>query len=360
MLALPNLLPLSAVQTRLEQIFPESFSDRSILVGQMSARAVYVGLYGGFIEDSSRWFRPSTVIRFSEEQAAENTLEARLLWLATCHTAGHKSKGHQWYADNTREPVRDDYIRNRAIPIGIIVKREGVAPTSPAPIYAFSKGFAALFDPSLDGEALEIAVAAWRDKNLDPLVLKRMALSSSGILERDGEMEVRLPNTGQVFRLPTGEASVITKAVCEVLAWRIAEKPIVVHLSMSDVKKRPELEKNAAIVGLTIDPKAELPDVIIADLPRDGGIVLTFIEVVHSDGPITELRRKALLEIALKAEVPASNVRMITAFDDRSVGIFKKRVSELAFDSSVWFRTEPDVLMRLENLPDRRSSVRAD
>jgi hypothetical protein len=355
MLALPDLLAFPEVQARLEQIFPATFSDRSILVGQMSARAVYVGLYGGFVEGNLRWFRPSTVIRFSEEQAADNTIEARVAWLASCHTAGHKAKGQQWYADNTREPVRDDYIRNRAIPIGIIIKREGVAPTSPAPIYAFSSGFAALFDPGLQDDRLEQQISDWRKKNLDPLVLKRMALASSGIFERDGEMEVRLPNTSQVFRLPTGEASVITKAVCEDLAWRIAERPIVVHLSMSDVKKRPELERNASLVGLTIDTKAELPDVIIADLPKEGGIVLNFIEVVHSDGPITELRRRALLEIARQADVPPENVRLITAFEDRNVGIFKKRVSELAFGSSVWFRTEPDVLMHLENLPDRRS-----
>jgi hypothetical protein len=354
MFVLPKLLPLSDVQARLEQIFPASFPDRSILVGQMSARAVFVGLYGGFIEGSTRWFRPSTVIRFTMEQCAEDTYDSRIEWLSTCHAPGHKPKGAQWYADNTREPVRDDYIRNRAIPIGIIKKRAGVATTSPAPIYAFAKGFAALFDPDLEGAALDEAMNVWREKNLDPLVLKRMALSASGVFERDGDMEVRLPNSGQVFRLPIGEASVITKAVCEVLAWRVAERPLVVHLSMSDVKKRPELAKNADKLGLTIDPKAELPDVIIADVPLVGKLVLTFVEVVHSDGPITELRRAALLEIARKAGVPAQNVNLITAFDDRNVSIFKKRVSELANGSSVWFRTEPHMLMRMENLPDRR------
>lgn len=354
MFNLPKLLPLSSVQIRLEQIFPKSFPDRSILVGQMSARAVFVGLYGGFIEGTGRWFRPSTVIRFSEEQCAEDTQAARVAWLSTCHAAGHKARGFQWYADNTREPVRDDYIRNRAIPIGIIVKREGVPTTSPAPIYAFAKGFAALFDPDLEGAALEKAIDFWREVNLDPLVLKRMALVSSGVFERDGDMEVRLPNTGQVLRLPTGEASVITKAVCEELSWRVAERPIVVHLSMSDIKVRPELAKNALKLGLSIDPKSELPDVIIADLPCEGALTLTFVEVVHSDGPITEVRRAALLDIARKAGVPEENVNLITAFDDRNVSIFKKRVSELAYGSCVWFRTEPHMLMRMERFPDRR------
>lgn len=211
-----------------------------------------------------------------------------------------------------------------------------------------------LFDPDLQGAALEIAIDSWRESNLDPHVLKRMALAASGVFEREGDMEVRLPNTGQVFRLPIGEASVITKAVCEVLAWRVAERPVVIHLSMSDVKKRPELAKNAEMLGLSIDPQAALPDVIIADLPKLGKLRLTFIEVVHTDGPITELRRAALLDIARKAGVPSQHVNMITAFEDRSVGIFKKRFSELANQSSVWFRTEPDMLMRMENLPARK------
>lgn len=354
MLALPKLLPLNAVQERLEKIFPPTFPDRAILVGQMSARAIFVGLYGGFVEGNNRWFRPSTIIRFTMEQCAEDSNEARAHWLSTCHAPGHKPKGTQWYADNTREPVRDDLIRNRAIPIGIIKKREGVPTTSPAPIYGLAKDFADLFHPALDDDVLDKAVASWRENNLDPLVLKRMALSTSGVLEREGDMEVRLPTSGQVFRLPTGEASVITKAVCEDLAWRIADCPIVIHLSMSDVKKRPELERNAAIVGLDLDAKDALPDVVIADMPKGKGhIELTFIEVVHSDGPITELRKAVLLDIAKKAGVSEEHVSLITAFDDRNVSIFKKRASELALGSSVWFRTEPHLCMHIENLPER-------
>lgn len=355
MSALPRLLALPDVQLRLEQIFPTSFPDRAILVGDMSAKVVFVGLYGGFIDGTGRFFRPSTVIRFSLEQGAKTSDEERTTWLSECHTPGYRPLGKQWYADNTREPVRDDYIRNRAIPMGLIKKREGFATTSPAPIYTFAKGFAALFDPNLTGEDLDSAISEWRERNLDPMVLKRMRLAASGIFEREGELEVKLPNTGQAFRLSPGEAALITKDVVEKLSWLIAERPIVVHLSMSDVKTRPELARMANDLGLEIDPKAELPDVIIADVPRDGDLVLTFVEVVHSDGPITELRKQALLDIAKKAGIPKSHVTLITAFDDRNVTIFKKRVSELAIGSSVWFRTEPNVLLRIDHLPERSS-----
>lgn len=353
-MSLPALLPLAGVRPRLEQIFPESFPDRTILIGEMSARVIFVALYGGFIAGTERWFRPSTVIRFSLDQAAKTTDAERNAWLTACHAPGYKVSGTQWYADNTREPVRDDYIRNRAIPMGIIKKREGVATTSPAPIYSLATGFAALFDPALSGDALNEAIEAWRERNLDPLVLKRMKLASSGIFEREGDIEVKLPNSGHTFRLSAGEAALITKDAVEKLSERLAERPVVVHLSMSDVKMRPELARNAADLGLEIDPQAELPDVIFVDIPEDGPLVTYFVEVVHSDGPITELRKKALLDIAAKAGIPETHVRLITAFNDRNVPIFKKRVSELALGSSVWFRTEPHLLLRIDQLPERQ------
>ena len=70
-MALPPLLPLADVQARLTTIFPGHFPDRTILVGDMAARMVFVALYGGFIDGVGRYFRPSTVIRFSPEQAAK-------------------------------------------------------------------------------------------------------------------------------------------------------------------------------------------------------------------------------------------------------------------------------------------------
>lgn len=348
---LPALVSLDEVRTRLEQIFPEGYPDRSILVGDIATRTVFVGLYGGFVTDAGRFFRPSTVIRFSHEQAVRCSDIDRMTWIGTCHAPGHKSLGQQWYADNTRETLRDDYIRNRAVPMGFIEKLEGVAPSSPAPIYSLAEPFAELFSPKLSGPALNTAIANWREEFLDPIALKRMRLVSSGIFGRDGDVFVTLPSTGQTLRLPAGDTSIITRDVIETLAPKIMVRPVVVHLSMSDVKMRPELANNAESVGLTIDPKAELPDIVIADVPpKSKQLYLYFVEVVHSDGPITELRKKALMHIAKKAGIPESNVEMITAFNDRSAAPFKKRFSELAAGSCVWFRTEPHLFIRIGHL----------
>lgn len=317
----------------------------------MASKVFFVALYGGFIEKSGRFFRPSTVIRFSVDQSEKTSDAERLEWLSVCQSAGYKP-ANQWYADNTREPVRDDLIRNRAIPIGVIKKKEGVPPTSPAPIYYLSEPFANLFDPELTGEKLAIAVAEWQERHLDPMTLKRMKLLAQGVKAKVGQVSVLLPTTGKSLRLAAGEASAITKDVCEVLSQRMMEAPVVVHVSISDQKIFPELAGECDAVGLKIDTSAELPDVIVCDVGREDGLVVAFIEVVHSDGPITELRKQALLAIASAAGIREEHVRLVTAFEDRNSPAFKKRVSELARGSMVWFRSEPDLLVKLEYLPE--------
>lgn len=355
MSSLPPLLSLAQVSDRLNTIFPSNFPDRSILVGDMATRLFFVLLYGGFIEGKSRYLRPSTVIRFSLEQADLTSDEDRMAWLATCQSPGHVIRGKQWYADNSREPLRDDLIRNRAMPIGIIVKREGVPPTSPAPIYALSAPFARLFDQTLQGEELEQAVAAWQERHLDPMTLKRMRLLAQGVKAKEGQVVVELPMTGKTLRLAPGEASAITKDVCEVLSRRLLEQPVVIHVSLSDQKLFKELEGEAEAVGLTFNPSAELPDVVMVDIGHDHGMVVAFVEVVHSDGPITELRKQSLLRIAAEAGIAPEHVRLVTAFEDRNAPAFKKRVSELARESAVWFRSEPELLLRLDTLPERQA-----
>lgn len=350
MYRLPELPTLEQIRERLNLIFPETFPDRRILTGDMAVRTYFVSMYGGFTLQANRYFRPSTIIRFSPEQAELIDTESRLAWLATCQTPGHIPIGKQWYADNTREPLRDDLIRNRAVPIGLIIKREGVAPTSPAPIYALSDDFARLLAPSLQDEELTQAIHDWQEKALNPMTLKRMKLLARGVTEKEGQVNVTLPTTGRVLRLAAGDASIITRDVCQDLSIRLMKQPVVVHVSISDQKTFPELAGEAEAYDLKFDPSAELPDVVVVDIGSDEGNV-AFIEVVHSDGPITELRKSALLRIAADAGIPSTRVEFITAFEDRNSGAFKKRISELALGSKVWFRSEPDLLMSFDNFP---------
>lgn len=347
---LPKLPLLSEVAARLSIIFPETFPDRSILVGEMAARFIFVSLYGGFINGRGQYLRPSTVINFSMEQAARVTDAERQDWMASCQTPGFVPFGKPWYAPNSRETLRDDLIRNRAIPMGLVSKREGVAVTSPAPIYSLSAPFAALLNPDLLGEELDEAIVAWQDRYLDKMTLKRAALLASGVKAKAGAVIINLPMADKTLRLGSGEAAAITKAVCEDMSVRMFAHPVVIHVSHSDKKMFNELSGEAAAIGLKIDLSSELPDIVIADIGNAHGMTLCFVEVVHSDGPITEIRRLALLKIAADADIAPEHVRMVTAFNDRSSPAFKKRFSELARNSAVWFRTEPDMLFGLDTM----------
>lgn len=347
-MSLAALIAPEEVRERLERIFPAEFPDRTILVGPSAARTVFVALYGGFV-GGTRCFRPSTIINFSNEQAALASDEQRETWSSECHKARFQAAGRSWYKENSREQIRDDLIRNRLIPLGVVFKKEGFAPTASTPLYSFSPTFMALFAPALTGHRLDAAVATWQQTCLNPHTLRRMALLSSGVRAKKDAVVVKLPTTGKTLRLAAGEASVITRDVCEVLASAMYTEPVVVHLSMSDRKTFPELAAEGKAVGLTFDASAELPDVVFVDAARDP-MRVAFVEVVHSDGAISELRAKALLGIAANAGIPADHVDLVTAFDDRSADGFRKRFSELAMNSSVWFRSEPDLLMTLETL----------
>jgi hypothetical protein len=315
----------------------------------MAKRLIYVGLYGGFIEGEDRYFRPTTVTRFNNLQAKKIANADRLSWLSKCHKQGYKAE-QQWYADNTRESLRDDLIRNRAMPLGVVSKREGMAPNSPAPTYCLTRSFTALFSPKLSGQALENAITQWQQQNLSQMVLKRMRLRQmTG--KTEGQVTVTLPTHEKKLRLPAGEASIITRDVCQDLLHRILKVPVVVHISTSNKKKFPELAELAKVFGFDLYSSSVLPDIVVADTGYDD-LRLAFVEVVHSDGAITELRKEALLKIADEVGVPREHVQLITAFEDRDAPSFKKRISELAVGSDVWFRSEPDHLMSIKVLGD--------
>jgi len=106
---------------------------------------------------------------------------------------------------------------------------------------------------------------------------------------------------------------------------------------------------------LHIDPSKALPDIILVDLGQqiDGSeLLVVFVEVVASDGPVHAQRKAALADIAIQAGFELSSLRFLTAFEDRNDSVFKKAVSELAWDTAAWFVSEPDKLILLKGITD--------
>lgn len=339
-----SILPLDQVRARLEMIFPATFPDRTILIGIMAARVVFVFLYGGFIEGAKRFLRPSYVYFFTEEQAAQLSDQDRLNWVINANKQKFRPTGVQWYADTSREPIRDDLMRNQLMRLGIMRKNqpEGHATTSMTPISYLTADFAALFNPSMESTQLDVSIVKWRDANLDAATLSRMALLHQGVEAKEGDILVKMPD-GTVIRISSGPSNEIIKDLIENFAPLRLKKPMVLWLSASDKKSYSQFVDRANSVGLQFDLNAVLPDLILGDLSDP--IVFYFCEVVASDGAVTEMRKQEFLKLVETSKIPQESVLFLTAFEDRSARPFRKVFSQLATDSLVWFRTEPDTLL---------------
>jgi hypothetical protein len=346
-LPLPSLPTVDEIQKRLGVIFPPEFPNRGILVGVMAARVIFVFLYGGAIDGYSHYLRPSHVYLFTEEQAGKTTEEERRTWISNASKQRFRPEGKRWYADTSREPIRDDLMRNQLLRLGLMQKVPGYAPTSSEPINYLTADFAALFAPDLVSDSLEATVKAWSTRHLDSATQQRMTLKAHGISAKQGDLLVDVPD-GTRIRITAGPSSVIAKDLIEQFAHRHLEAPALLWLSGSDKKSFPQFAEIAASVGLEFDLNAELPDAIFADMKQP--VRFIFCEIVATDGPVTEARKQALLAIVNKSRIPQDSVEFLTAFEDRESGPFRKAFSQLAVNSLIWFRTEPDLLVILSTV----------
>lgn len=330
---------------------------RKNLVREMTAKTVFVFLYGGMVEGADRRLRPSHVYFFTEEQAGKTGDGDRSLWLSRSQKPGFRPDGRRWYADTTREPIRDETIRHGLQHIGAVGKLSGQAVTSSLPIYFLRADFAAVFDPDLQGDALESAIANWRGTHLTAAALARVNLLVAGKLKAHGQVLVNCPD-GTVAKLSPGPSSIISKAVIEHFAPNFLSTPALLWLSESGAKVRYQDEKTTKALGLNIDQNKILPDIILADVGETGEETqLVFMEVVASDGPMNQARRDALRHYIKESGFPENQCLFGTAFEDRSDSPFKRCLPDLAWGTFAWFRSEPTCLMWLYDEPLLISSL---
>ena len=340
MTMLPPVLPVDDIYRRLQLIFPEGTANRNYVTREIAAKTVFVMLYVGAVDANTRWIRPDQVTRMTDAQAAMTEGRHRETWLVESMRPATGDIEGRWYAVNTREPIRDETLRGGLVEFGAVTERPGLATTSPSPRYALTESFSALFDPSLTEEQLEEAIEAWRDANLSASALARAAILRSGVIADETQVLVTLPN-GLTRSMAAGPSSIISKAVAEEFAPRFLETPGLLWLSESRNKVVEQDNQLARSLGLTIDPERNLPDMILVDLGPEHPL-LVFVEVVATDGPITEARRTALLMIATEAGFSENQVAFVTAYADRNDTAFRRSVSELAWGSFAWFMSEPD------------------
>lgn len=350
-MSLPPLLPIQEIHERLQSIFPEGLPTRGALIRDMAAKTIFVFLYGGMVEGSGLLLRPSHIYFFTKDQALLLSGEERMAWLENSKRKGFRPAGVRWYADNTREPIRDETLRLGLVDIGAVDKIAGVATTSSNPIYFMRQDFTKLFDPNLVGPLLQMAISDWQKKHLSQTARARMAMISAGKVNRNDEVKVACPD-GTVAKLAPGPSSRITKGVVEDFARLFLPSPALLWMSESGTKVRYHDDELTRKIGLVIDPSRILPDVILMNLGSTGEDTnLIFVEVVNSDGAITEQRKKVFLEMAQIAGFPANQCRFVTAYEDRVDKGFLKTWPQLAWGSFAWFRAEPERLLWMIETP---------
>lgn len=343
---LPPLLTREGIHKRLQALFPEGSPNRGYCTRELAASTVYVALYIGAVEGTGIFFGPKHVYRMTDKQAGRTDQISRQEYAAKIQGAGFQPDGKRWYSDNTREPIRDETLREGFVAVGAVLERTDVPTTSSRPRYTLAKEFAALFSPTLGVGSFETTATEWRKSMLSAGALARIALVRKGAVASGDYVLVTFPS-GETRRMVVGPSTDITKAVIEVFAPKFLQKPAVLFVSESGNKIVKRDDDLARLIGLNIQADKNLPDIILVDLGPKNPLIV-FVEAVATDGPVNDRRKKALEDLAAKAGFPLEHVAYVTAYLDRGGSPFKKTVGALAWGTYAWFVSEPDGLIELK------------
>lgn len=342
---MPSLLPVDEIQARLKIILPEGTPGREFAIKKNVARTAFAALYVGAIEGEGRWLAPRHIYRMNEDVAKRDDPASRMAFYRKPPPAG----GGAWYADNSREGVRDEGLRQGLVPLNATVVDPSVQPTSSRGRYALTKAFAALLDPALSGEELKAAAEQWGAVYLSPAARARAAYNQG---TGSSSVEVRHPQGGSIM-LPGGESAKMTKAAVEVFAQKFLHKPATVWISDSKVKLFDN-EKMVKLLDLKIDVARLLPDVILVDLEpvgRAGKLMIVFVEIVYTAGPVDANRKAQILDMMAQSKHGYTGVdaAFVTVYKDRSAAPARRASRELAWGSFAWFVSEPEHLVQFHD-----------
>lgn len=345
--SLPNV---EFIKERLQAIIPENVENANHARNITAARTVFVMLYAYAIDGEDGRVRPSMVTVMTDEQCLQQSRKARESWRSLVLGPKKPNFPGRWYSENTREPIRDDTIAALR-QIGAVDEVPGVPVTSSKPRYYLARDFANLLNPLLDEAELEELILIWRTAHL-----AKGALILQSLKEQELRSDIYVEFGHIKHPMAPGKSSVLTKAAVEVFAKNFLEKPEVLLISESADKVHREFGKVLDRIGLKIDPKKTLPDLIIAETGSKG-FRLVFIEIVHTDGPISNTRKRKLLELAKGSQLTEEECTFVTVFASRSDPAYRKVQSSIAWGSFVWFADEPERILHLVDKKKKKQTL---
>jgi hypothetical protein len=348
-----EFLPVVSVELcadRLQRIFPREGFDAvfsSPLASAAVAAMIYLGAVHDPDSDTQRWVRPSMVMWLNDAALAHDSDAERLAWYeaALGGKKGVETLFSTWglgsaprYADNTRETLRDETLPKWR-ENGAVLTRGGLPTSSSRPRWALEKAFADLFDPELEGDALETQIDDWVATHLNATG----RLRAMGARRRSSTIDavyVTLP-TGDTRQLEAGLASLILKGVVEQWATNKLRAPLVLTISEPGDKIYVADERSLRTIGIDIDTGTLLPDALLVDTEAEP-LQFWIIEAVATDGPIDEPRKQLLLDWAAQQGIPTEQCLFLTAFESRHSPAARRRLKDLANDTYAWFLDDPD------------------
>lgn len=352
-----NVPDVTTIGERIKIIIPKELDPNGYILREIGAKTVFVMLFS-FCVNKENWIRPATITCMNDEISRITDETLRLKWLNTFQgRKAPKAIPGRWYMPNTREPIRDETIREM-VRLGCVIEKTGLATTSPIPRYSLQNDFANLFDPSLTDEKFTIAANDWRQKYLSQSALARIALSKKMVTQNNAGVLVTLPN-GETRRLSPGPSSELIKAVLEKFSKKFLKNPAAILISESAKKIIMKDEDLCNSIGLNIDVSTVLPDIILMELGSSLPLLL-FIECVATDGPISERRKKELENIAVNARYNINDCVYITVFKDRTDQVSRRLNPSIAWGTFIWYATEPDSIIYLHKGSERNFTYISD
>jgi hypothetical protein len=357
-MTLPALLPdRAAYKMRLEAILPASVTGTTASCNEIAGAAAFTLVYVG-ATGADRMARPMMVMQMDSQTAMFRNDEDRLAW----HRAAQRSaraidalaaswgitNRQPWYAADSREGIRDETFRVW-VANGALLTDESISTTSSKSRYFLDPDFAALLDPALDGDALDEAIDAWQRTHLSATARLRARRLREQERRRNAVI-VHLPDGG-TRELLVGPSSDILKGVIEEFTGYLAQ-PTVLFISQPGEKVNVVDSELLRTLRLSVDQQRLLPDALIVDLDP-GRDEFWFVEVVATDGPVDDDRKKRLLGWAMVNGLDPGKCRFLTAFKSRTSAQAKKALPLLARNTFAWFLDEPDALLSWGDLEVR-------
>lgn len=192
--------------------------------------------------------------------------------------------------------------------------------------------------PELHTVLLTYGSPGW-EKAVEEHMSNISSLAEQYAMARKMEMVPLKLNDGTDLELSPGAHSQLIKDIIVEFGPRFAPEAEVIYIGDTGAKEDYFRKERLAELGVTVDRKGKLPDVVLYWQERNW---LLLIESVTSHGPVDGKRHGELAKLFANAR---PGLVYVTAFPDRKV--MAKYLMELSWETEVWVADAPTHMIHL-------------